>query len=187
MSQSADTRDRLIQSAIKVFSEKGYFNTKISDIVKEAGYAQGTFYIYFSSKEDIFFQIIELIVGQIEDVIARYKRTEDRENLKQLIYSFSSEMFYLLYQYKEVAYIFFFQLLCMQEKFRKQYLSTYKKFLQFYEELFIDHEDRKILAGMIVSFGEKLFKLDVLIERKELNQVLQEFNKGIEIILRGVK
>jgi AcrR family transcriptional regulator len=34
MSQS-DTKTRLVNSAIKLFSRKGYFNTKVSDIVKE--------------------------------------------------------------------------------------------------------------------------------------------------------
>lgn len=43
-------REQILRSAIKVLSEKGLEKTKISDITKDAGIAQGTFYIYFSSK-----------------------------------------------------------------------------------------------------------------------------------------
>ncbi|NPA51424.1 MAG: TetR/AcrR family transcriptional regulator [Aquificae bacterium] len=185
MSQSVNTKDRLIWSAVKVFSEKGYFNAKISDIVKEAGLAQGTFYLYFSSKEDIFFQIIELIIEQIQEVIDRYKHQKHKEDIKQVIHSFSKEMFFLFNQYREVAYIYFFQLLCMQEKFKELYISTYEKFIQFYIELLSEYRDREILAGMIVSFAEKLFKLDILIKHKNVETVISEFNEGVEILLKG--
>ena len=45
-----DKRERIIQSAIKLFQEKGIDKTTISDIVRNANIAQGTFYIYFPSK-----------------------------------------------------------------------------------------------------------------------------------------
>ena len=48
------TKDQLIQAAVRVFSQKGFQKTRVSDIVGEAGVAQGTFYLYFQSKEEIF-------------------------------------------------------------------------------------------------------------------------------------
>ncbi len=186
MSQSEDTKSKLIRSAIKVFSEKGYFNAKVSDIVKDAGYAQGTFYLYFSSKEDIFLHIVKLIVGQIDELIQKYKNKKDKQNISQTIYSFSEEMFLLLYSYKEVAYIFFFQLLCMQENFKEVYVSTYKKFIDFYTELFCEFDNKDIIAGLIVSYGEKLLKFDLLIEKKDINKVISEFNQAVKLILRGI-
>ncbi len=46
-------REQILASARKVFREKGYDNTTVSDIVKDAGIAQGTFYLYFPSKKDV--------------------------------------------------------------------------------------------------------------------------------------
>ncbi len=40
-------KEKIIQSAINVFREKGMEKAKVSDIVKGAGIAQGTFYLYF--------------------------------------------------------------------------------------------------------------------------------------------
>ena len=54
MSQSLNTEEKLINSAIKIFAEKGFWKAKVSDIVNDAGVAQGTFYIYFESKNDCF-------------------------------------------------------------------------------------------------------------------------------------
>jgi AcrR family transcriptional regulator len=54
-----DTRDKIIEAALNRFSEKGLHATKVSDIVKEAGVAQGTFYLYFKNKDEIFLAIVE--------------------------------------------------------------------------------------------------------------------------------
>lgn len=45
-----DKKSRLLRAAKEVFAEKGLEKTTISEIVKKAGMAQGTFYLYFSSK-----------------------------------------------------------------------------------------------------------------------------------------
>jgi AcrR family transcriptional regulator len=54
-----EKKDNLIEAALKLFEEQGYHATKVSDIVREAGVAQGTFYLYFKSKEDMFRSIAE--------------------------------------------------------------------------------------------------------------------------------
>ena len=45
-----DTKTKLVYAALAVFKKKGLEQTKVSDIVKQAGVAQGTFYLYFPSK-----------------------------------------------------------------------------------------------------------------------------------------
>ena len=47
-------QEQILAAARKVFREKGYDGTTIADIVQAAGVAQGTFYLYFSSKRDAF-------------------------------------------------------------------------------------------------------------------------------------
>ncbi|WP_082053122.1 TetR/AcrR family transcriptional regulator [Gordoniibacillus kamchatkensis] len=61
--------------ALKRFAVDGYHATKISDIVGDAGVAQGTFYWYFKSKEAIFLEIIKEGREQLLAVISRgYRR-----------------------------------------------------------------------------------------------------------------
>ncbi len=45
-------REQLLSAARKIFREKGYAGATVSEIVREAGVAQGTFYLYFPSKRD---------------------------------------------------------------------------------------------------------------------------------------
>ena len=48
-----DKPQQIIEAAVRVFARKGYFNSRVSDIAREAGIAAGTIYLYFKTKEDI--------------------------------------------------------------------------------------------------------------------------------------
>ncbi len=54
-----DTRERLVSAAAQVFAASGYHASRVSDIVARAGVAQGTFYLYFRSKEAVFLELVD--------------------------------------------------------------------------------------------------------------------------------
>jgi AcrR family transcriptional regulator len=53
-----DTRRRLLDAAEGCFTELGYHDASIVKITEAAGVAQGTFYLYFASKKDIFDELV---------------------------------------------------------------------------------------------------------------------------------
>ena len=61
------TRARLIEAAAEVFAERQFLETNISDIAQRAGVSHGTFYTYFTSKEEIF---REVALG-LQDIMLR--------------------------------------------------------------------------------------------------------------------
>lgn len=52
------TRAALVAAAAEVFAREGFLDARIADISETAGYAHGTFYTYFTSKEEIFNEVI---------------------------------------------------------------------------------------------------------------------------------
>lgn len=66
-----DKREGIVEAALKLFEEQGYHQTKVSDIVREAGVAQGTFYLYFQSKEDLFRSIAKSCLDDISNALKR--------------------------------------------------------------------------------------------------------------------
>jgi AcrR family transcriptional regulator len=54
-----DTRDVILECALRLFATKGYHLTKVSDIVRESGCAQATFYWHFKSKLDMTRELFE--------------------------------------------------------------------------------------------------------------------------------
>ena len=57
--KSPDTLEKIQQSALEEFSEKGFLGASLRQIVKNAGVTTGDFYGYFSSKEALFASIVE--------------------------------------------------------------------------------------------------------------------------------
>lgn len=52
-SQGRRTMRKLLDAAMVVFAERGYYNARVDDIIKLARTSHGTFYLYFASKEDV--------------------------------------------------------------------------------------------------------------------------------------
>ena len=48
-----DKPQQIIAAAIRVFARGGYYNSRVSDIAREAGIASGTIYLYFKTKDEI--------------------------------------------------------------------------------------------------------------------------------------
>ena len=67
----ADKREAILRAAIRVFSQNGYFNSKVADIAKDAGIADGTVYLYFKSKEEILHSVFD---RAMEEFITEGKR-----------------------------------------------------------------------------------------------------------------
>jgi TetR/AcrR family transcriptional regulator, fatty acid metabolism regulator protein len=58
-------RIALVEAAASAFAEKGVSNTSVSEIVKRAGVAQGTFYLYFASKDDAVLAVVERVADRM--------------------------------------------------------------------------------------------------------------------------
>ncbi|MEJ2217874.1 MAG: TetR/AcrR family transcriptional regulator [Gemmatimonadota bacterium] len=64
-------RGELIAAAREVFAERGVANAAVSDIVKAAGVAQGTFYLYFDAKTDVINAVVDGMAEALVDAIER--------------------------------------------------------------------------------------------------------------------
>jgi TetR/AcrR family fatty acid metabolism transcriptional regulator len=76
---------KILHAAIKVFSDKGFYNSRVSEIAKEADVADGTIYLYFKNKDDIlislfeeefgkFVQNMQVELGKEKDPLQKIKR-----------------------------------------------------------------------------------------------------------------
>ena len=70
-----ERRQELLETARRLFITKGYEKTSVNDILKEVGIAKGTFYYYFSSKEDMLeAMILEVVMEGVERAKAILKQ-----------------------------------------------------------------------------------------------------------------
>jgi AcrR family transcriptional regulator len=66
-----ERRQQIVQAAIKLFSEQGYYNTTIQSIARAAGISVGLIYQYFRDKDDVLFLTLKLVLETYEKEIPR--------------------------------------------------------------------------------------------------------------------
>ncbi|HAS38220.1 MAG TPA: hypothetical protein DCS04_06420 [Ruminococcaceae bacterium] len=98
-------RTNILDAAYELFIEKSFNNTSIDDVVKSAGIAKGTFYLYFKDKHDL----MERIIIRKGALILRYVLEELMKKRQEYQMSFSDQMIFItdkivdyLEQHKEI-------------------------------------------------------------------------------------
>ena len=64
--RKARTRARLVEAARGVFNRDGFHDTRLSEIPAHAGLSTGTFYNYFTSKEEVFQAVMEVVLEELQ-------------------------------------------------------------------------------------------------------------------------
>lgn len=82
-----DKRARILEAAIAVFARAGFHATRVSDVARAAGVADGTIYLYFESKEALVLAVFEQRIGRMLDTIAQERERDApaAEKLRRVI------------------------------------------------------------------------------------------------------
>ncbi|MFN3977984.1 TetR/AcrR family transcriptional regulator [Sulfurihydrogenibium azorense] len=182
-----ETREKLLQSAKELFSKKGYYETKVSDIVEKSGVAQGTFYIYFKSKEEIFLELVKSLHQDLMKNLEKYIKIE--KDCQSLIKDFVKEFLTEVYNNREIAEIFFSQLFGLNQEFKKLYLkkiSDIQNLIFKVVNRYFSDEESQILSTLILGFVRQIFFNCLTNKNLSLDQMLSKAEKGIDIIFQGI-
>ena len=71
-SRTGDKRARILEAAVRVFAKNGFYATRVSDVARAAGVADGTIYLYFKSKDEV---LLSLFEDRVEKLLS-YMRDE---------------------------------------------------------------------------------------------------------------
>ena len=119
-------RERILRAAIKIFSQKGFFSSKVSEIARSAGVADGTIYLYFKNKDDLLISLFEEKMAEVVADVREQVATGDRA-LSRLRIFIENHMGLLI---REAGLIEVLQVeLRQSNKFMKEYVPV--KFLEY--------------------------------------------------------
>lgn len=113
-----DKRERITDAAISVFARKGYHLSRVSDVAKEAGVADGTIYLYFKNKEDLLLSIFEEKMAMLNELMKEEVSSFDCP--LERIRAFSTQHFKQLRTYPLIAQVFQVELR-QSHKFLREY------------------------------------------------------------------
>lgn len=143
----SDKHNKIIQAAIKVFAQKGFFSARISDIAKKAKVADGTIYLYFNNKYDILISIFEEEIGKL---IAEVKNLiSQEEDPRKMLEIFAMEHMRMIRDRRNLAEVLQMELR-QSNKFMREYRNT--KFIEYVD-----------IVSKIIRKGQemKIFREDV--------------------------
>jgi len=86
--RSEETRSKIISSAIKLFSTRGYNVASVDDICKDAGISKGAFYYHFGSKQGLFLALLNGWLQTIDNAIEASKAETVPETFRQMTEAF---------------------------------------------------------------------------------------------------
>lgn len=77
MEEKKSTFEKILETALSLFAEKGYKETTIDEIAKECNIAKGSVYVYFKSKEDIAINVLNKSIEESTKVIFSVDNIKD--------------------------------------------------------------------------------------------------------------
>lgn len=183
------TKRRIFNTAIKLFSEKGYDNTNIEEITAIAGVAKGSLYYHFSKKEDIFDLLLEegekLLTNNIE--IKTKNCTTALEKIKAIIMI----QIKITVKYEDFINIVLSQIWGQESKNIKcqkavyKYINKIKKIIKEGIENgeFYDGDIEALASGVFgVTCSSLIYRLKT--ERKV--DIQNVYNGFIDTVVRGI-
>ncbi|MCS6956918.1 MAG: TetR/AcrR family transcriptional regulator [Aquificaceae bacterium] len=188
-----NAKERLLNSAKELFSQRGYSNTTVEDIVKHAGLSKGAFYFYFKSKEKLMEELVNAMAERTIQIMERWLRkgVSAEDAIKGHIEDFLIEC----YEDRHIAYVLFFELLCSKEDFRR----LHQKHMGNIRELLIQmvrkgYEKGEFLCGnvetvvnLIIGYVRLIYMEKLLLINAPIEEVLKEAREGLNILFIGLK
>lgn len=159
MSQSDNTKEKILKSAIKIFAKKGYWKTKVSDIVTDAGFAQGSFYNSFSSKEDCFKEILLILHNETILKAEIILKELDKEYKLPTLLKFLNKRFR---EIQDIAKVFLYEALTGSHELRQLYYLFKKRNFDIIYNILIElnadypYEKAFLLNGFVKNMIETL-------------------------------
>jgi TetR/AcrR family fatty acid metabolism transcriptional regulator len=147
---------RIIEAATKVFAQKGFYQSKIAEIAKEAGVADGTIYIYFDNKDDILISLFEeQMQAVLDNMVAQISRENDPiGKLKR----FALIHLQLIEQNKNMAEIIQVELR-QSSKFMKEYKNDkFARYLELIADIIREGQEKGLFdPGVIPGVAKRAF------------------------------
>jgi NAD(P)-dependent dehydrogenase (short-subunit alcohol dehydrogenase family)/AcrR family transcriptional regulator len=183
-------REQIVLSAIKLFSQKGYFKTTLKDLAEETGLSHGSIYDYVGCKDDIIYLIHDFLAGAAMEKLESVSH-EIKDPIEKLSRMISVE-FRTMNQWANALLMLFRESHILRKEHLAQMLSKERNHLNKFEEALQECIDKGMLQKCNVRLASNAIKgmIDAYtLKRWDLrgHASATEYEKFIlEIILKGL-
>ncbi|HZX21765.1 MAG TPA: TetR/AcrR family transcriptional regulator [Clostridia bacterium] len=153
-------RIEIIEAAVRVFGEDGYHKGKVEKIAEEAGIGKGTVYEYFSSKKEIFQQMLKHV---FETYIEEAKKTASKENsARDKFMALLNYHWNFIDLYINAIEQIFFQFKNISDEIGPYIIQSHKDMISFLAEIIVEGMETGEIRTDIDKEGAAFIMLSVI-------------------------
>lgn len=172
-------RAHILRAATGVFAEKGFHQTRISDVIAAAGIARGTFYLYFDSKGELFLGLLRELLVRLRSSVIGVDTGPDAAPLKGQLVDAVGRILQAAVDDRALATIVVREAMSLDAEAREILETFYSSVRQFIEESLANGRS----LGMIRALDEELAASCILGSVKQLIEelVMSDFEKSLNV------
>lgn len=192
--EAPDTRELIMQAAMAKFAERGYHETKVSDIVGAAGLAQGTLYLHFANKREVLAAVLERINEEFVEAAlpdqAAYAAVDDPEDLRATVVRSIERLLGVMVRRRSLLLSLQLEMLQAKESASSEFADLFRdheKPMSEFTELIRQAKERQVircaaepeviayaLRGAVFGVAESLAERGLLEEPEASGRVAEE-------------
>ncbi|WP_051920612.1 TetR/AcrR family transcriptional regulator [Thermodesulfobacterium hydrogeniphilum] len=190
--EKLSTRDRIIEAAYTLFSEKGYHGTSTREIARAASVSEVTLFRIFGTKESLFEEVLKT-KSIIPDLVAMIRDVENH-SLEDLLFSLAKKFYYTLVSKKKFIMITFSEV----NQYSEKIIDIYQKLIDQIDELLVKIFSKykstnkdfnlKIIAMAFRGMIFNLFLTNEILLRKNItkSEITHILSSYVKIILNSI-
>jgi len=126
-----ETRQKLLDAALPVFARSGFERATVDEIVREAGFSKGAFYVHFDAKEDLFWAMLEERIARQQESFLQ--SLDEKRTVEENIQALLTTIFAIFRRDQQWSALFmeFAAHASRNEKVRKRLASMYHNWRSF--------------------------------------------------------
>jgi AcrR family transcriptional regulator len=177
------TRGRLMEAATGVFARSGFDRATVDEIVREAGFSKGAFYVHFESKEDLFWAMLEDRISRQQEALR--KAVDHSKPIEANVRTILRAVFGLLGEDPLWGSLFmeFHAHAARNEMVRQRLATMYKR----WREMVVDILEASRAAGRMRKDADLSFMATVLIATVEGSVIQSHLAPGTISLERMVE
>ena len=190
--KGTDTRERILNAALKVINEETISGTRMHLIAEKADVVQSNVHYYYETKQDLLLALQEKVLTECYE-IRRQDKKKSRDTLESQLHIFFQQKKHLIlkkaeYDFAEMDFLIQGK---MNEKIHQRFVESYEQWRDDIREVIIRYcpglaeQTKEILPFVIVSMLQGA-SLQALVEQKRFD-VEECFAKCEELLLHYLK
>ncbi len=150
-----DNKQRIIETATKLFIKQGAHETSLADIAKELNISKGTLYYYYPTKSDLIFDVTDIYMKRLSGKLLKWVKNHDNKNSPEDIISVVFKIMFKTTNRGKLHIYLIYEAISYNKLLKQRIRSAYTEWQKMLEEALTEilpkEKEPAIVAEIILT------------------------------------